>query len=411
MQKSAIVLGAGMVGVCSALELQRRGHDVTLIDRKEPGEETSFGNAGVLARGSFLPMNNPGLIKALPKLARNQGAGLRYDMGYVMRNLAWVSGFLANARRSQTLLAAEALNGLLDTSIALHKQLLAESGADGRLRETGWLRLFRSEASYDKSTLERELLEKHGVNHDILDPGALSDLEPHLKSVFHKAIWVRDTASVDNPGEVVKAYARLFQKHGGTVRTGDVSAVQTGTVTLVDGETLKADNIIIAMGPWSKEFLSRLGYTARMAYERGYHQHYRPVGNAALGRPICDVDGAYVMSAMTGGLRITCGVQLADQTAPPNPVQLGLAENNAREAFPLGEATSDTPWMGSRPTFPDSVPVIGPAPRHLGVWMAFGHQHIGFSTGPGTAALLANLIDGGTPPFPAHPFRPERYVF
>jgi D-amino-acid dehydrogenase len=147
-----------------------------------------------------------------------------------------------------------------------------------------------------------------------------------------------------------------------------------------------------------------------MAFERGYHMHYRAASGASLARPVYDTGGGYVLSPMEQGLRLSTGVQLADRAAPPNLAQLDLAEQAAREAFPLEGRLGKEAWLGSRPTLPDSRPIIGECPGRPGLWLAFGHQHIGFNTGPGTAALLGSMMAGETCAFDPAPFRPSRFL-
>jgi len=166
----------------------------------------------------------------------------------------------------------------------------------------------------------------------------------------------------------------------------------------------------VALGPWAKEFLAGIGLAVPMAFERGYHMNYGVQGEARLARPVYDAGGGYVLSPMVQGLRLSTGVELKSRDAAKNLVQLGLAERYVREAFPLGERLDDEAWLGSRPTLPDSRQVIGQAPGHNGVWLAFGNQHIGSCTGPGTATLLADLMSGVRPAIDALPFRPERFV-
>lgn len=414
MAGSAIVLGAGMVGVATALELKRRSYDVTLVDRRGPGRETSYGNAGVLSRGSLMTANQPAVWPALPGLLRNRGAALRYDPGYVRRNLRWALGFLRHATPAKAEAAARALDPLCATSLERHRALLREAGIEHRLRETGWLKAYRSERAYAATALERSFYDRYGVGYEILEPDQIREREPHLSPIFKKGLLITANASVDRPGAVVEAYADLFVSRGGRIVTQEVRAAartdRGWSITLQDGSALAADHAVVALGPWSKAFLERLGYDVPLAFERGYHCHYQPRGNALLHRPVHDVDGAYVMSSMEQGVRITTGIELNDIDAPPNPAQLALALGKAREAFPLGDALDAEPWMGRRPTFPDSLPMIGEAPRHPRLWLAFGHQHMGFTTGPGTAVALADLIDGTAPVFTCEPFRPSRYL-
>ncbi len=408
------VLGAGMVGVCCALELQRRGFAVTLIDRRDPGKETSYGNAGVWARSSLLPFNNPGLWGNLPRLLTNKTVSLRYNPWFLVRNIPWALGFLSRARQAACLETAAALDALIQLSTEEHLRLLSEAGASARLNESGWIFLYRSAEGFRKAAFGRETFKRFGIATELLDPAHLSDLEPHLRPIFEKALWVKDAKSVDSPGGLVEDYARLFLAKGGEIQQREIASLDEGdlgpVMTDSNGDQLSADKLVVALGPWSRSFLKRSGLSVPMAFERGYHMHYATAGNAMLNRPVFDTGGGCVLTPMEGGIRLTTGVELTAHEAPKSPAQLEIAEKAAREAFPLEERLLDEPWMGSRPTLPDSRPIIGKAPRRKNLWLAFGHQHIGHSTGPGTASILGALMTGETPPIDAAPFRAERFL-
>lgn len=415
------VLGAGMVGVATALELQRLGAQVTLIDRRDPGQETSYGNAGVIARSSLVPFNHPDLWKSLPTLLRNHTASLRYNTAFMLRNLGWGLSYLRHATHSAFQETTTALDALIRLSTTEHQRLLAEVGESQRLRDNGWLFLYRSQAAFDGGQLGRDTMDHFGVRTQVLDRQALSDLEPVLNSsVFEKALWVQDTYSVDSPGQVTAAYARAFAARGGIISTRSLQTLQRngeGWDVLDDsGQASYFEQVVVALGPWSKQFMGRMGIRVPMAFERGYHMHYAP-GTAAgegsgarLQRPVYDTGGAYVLSPMEQGLRLSTGVELNDCEAAPNPVQLELAEAAARQALPLGQRLETAPWMGRRPTLPDCRPIIGAMPGRRNLWLAFGHQHVGFSTGTGTAKLLGALMSGQAAPIDARPFRAERFL-
>lgn len=416
MGKQVIVLGAGIVGVCCALELQRRGLDVTLVDRQAPGQETSAGNAGVLARSSLMPFNHPGLWRQLPRLLRNDAVQFRYRASYLARNLGWVAGFLARARPSVFHETTAALDGLIRLSAAEHLRLLDAAGIRHRLRDSGWIFLYRSEQAWHGSALARAAYARHQVPTQALAPAELAQLEPALAPIFARALWIQGSYSVDDPGAVTAAYADLFQRSGGTLRRLRASAIrrdgERGWEVQGDAgsETLTAPALVVALGPWSKALLKTTGIDLPLAFERGYHMHYGAADGPALGRPVYDTGGGYVLSPMARGLRLTTGVELDDCEAPPRPVQLDLAEAQAREAIGLGPRLDPKAWLGRRPTLPDSRPMIGQAPRHPGLWLALGHQHIGFSTAPGTARILAELMCEDGDPARHAAFRPGRFI-
>ena len=417
MKNTVAVVGAGIVGVSCALELQRRGFDVTIFDRTAPGRETSYGNAGVIARSSLMPFNHPRLWATLPRLLKNSATGFRYDPLFLAKNLPWALKFLANTRTTVFNETAAALDALIRLSTTEHQRLLAEAGATHRLRTTGWLFLYRSEEGFRASRLSRETFERFGVRTQVLDARELAQLEPHLKPLFPRALWIHDTASVDSPGRVVEAYAQLFTARGGQIRQASIAGLRRSVnghawqVTEEAGTVHEASRVVLALGPWTREFAKRtLGLSVPMAFERGYHMHYGAAGGATLGRPVYDTAGGYVLSPMEQGLRLSTGVQLAERTAPPKLVQLDLAELAAREAFPLEARLDKEAWLGSRPTLPDSRPIIGECPGRAGLWLAFGHQHIGFNTGPGTAALLGSMMAGENCALDPTPFRPGRFL-
>jgi D-amino-acid dehydrogenase len=415
VKEKVIVLGAGIVGVTCALELQRLGFAVTLVDKSEPGTETSYGNGGVIARSSLIPLNNPSLPAALPKLLRNQSPQLRYSPWFVMRHLPWAIGFLKNTSSASFTQTAAALDSLIKLSTLEHRRLLAVAGASGRLRDTGWLFLYRSAAAFRSSEFARSVYDEYSVKYEALQSAEITDIEPHLTPVFTHGLHVLDALSVDNPSAVVKAYAALFVRNGGTFIKREVLNMARQSNGLWQLDDLVAKHVVIALGPWSKSFLAMLGIVVPMAFERGYHQHFFARDGAALNRPIYDTAKGYILTPMEQGIRLTTGVELTDQFAPRNESQLQLAAKSAAQVFPLGPATQDPLWLGSRPTLPDSRPMIGPilgskrGSASLNLWAAFGHQHIGFSTSTGTAALLGALMTGNEPTIDPKPFRTDRF--
>lgn len=410
------VLGAGMVGVSCALALQSRGLQVTLIDRKPPGSETSHGNAGVLSPTSLIPFNNPGLWSQLPGLLRGRQPGFRYSRSYLLQEWQWAWRFLSHARIAPFESTVSALHELISLSRGVHREWLDAAGLRHRLREQGWIFLYRSEAAWRAAAWARDIYTRHGVVFESLEPGPLSDLEPALKPVFAKGVWFPQAGSVDDPAEIVRAYARLFVDRCGQWRQFEVHGLERSTdggwrVLGGASETEAShDQVVLALGPFTRKFMERQGgMRIPMVYERGSHMHYAP-GPLALSRPVYDTAGGYVLSPMTSGWRLTTGVELNEQLAPAHCAMLELAEARAREALQLGQRLHAQTWLGSRPTLPDSRPMIGACPCQPGMWLATGHQHIGFSTGPATGRLLADLMLDQTPAIDVRPFDPARFA-
>ena len=410
-QFDVIVLGAGMVGVSSALSARERGMSVILIDRREPGSETSYGNAGIISSGSIFPLNTPALFEALPKYLSNHHPALRWNLAWSVRNVDWIVRFLANALPSQTKPRAAALRGLIATSLKLHREWIVKAGAPQRIRETGWLKAWRGDVTASAKAQQAALAE-FGVESEVLDRQTISALEPNILPVYRTGLLHTATASVDSPGNVVKAYARMFAGAGGQIRASEIKSVvpdgEGWRAVLSDGE-LRSRHVVVALGPWSADLLRTLGYRAPLAFERGYHQEFKPNPARQLLRPIHDADIGFLMTPMEQGVRVTSGVELTDRDAPSNLAQLEASVAAARSVVEFGEAVGQ-PWRGARPTLPDSLPMIGPAPRHGGLWLAFGHQNIGFTTGAGTGAAIAAMISATPPPFDVTAFAPSRYL-
>ncbi|QOZ35696.1 FAD-binding oxidoreductase [Bradyrhizobium sp. CCBAU 53421] len=406
-----VVLGAGMVGVSAGLAARQRGLSVVIVDRREPGCETSYGNAGIISSGSILPLNTPSLLKNLPKYLTNTHPALRWNLPWALANAGWVIRFLAAATPAQTKPRAAALHGLIGTSLTLHRDWIVQASAGHRIRETGWLKAWRGDG-LATAKAEQAALAEFGIKSEVLDRQAISALEPNIIPAYRVGLLHSQTASVDSPGAVVKAYAQMLAASGGTVRQSEIRRIEQQNdgwrVQLADGE-IAARHVVVALGPWSAELLRPLGYRVPLAFERGYHQHFVPNPARKLLRPIHDAEGSFLMTPMEQGIRVTSGVELTARDAPSNYAQLESVVPMAREVVEFGDAVGER-WRGARPTLPDSLPMIGAAPRHRGLWLAFGNQHIGFTTGPGTGAAIAAMIAGATLPFEMKAFSPARYI-
>jgi len=405
------VLGAGIVGVSTAIAARQRGLSVILVDRREPGSETSYGNSGILSSGSILPLNKPSLWRALPAYLTNRHAALRWDPAWTIRNIDWLVRFLASAAPSRVKPRATALHGLIGASLKLHREWIVKADAAQRIRETGWLKAWRSDA-VATAKAEQAFLAEYGISSQLLDRQAISALEPNIVPIYKVGLLHTETASVDSPGAVVKAYARMFASSGGEIRQSEIKAIapdgEGWRVVLADGG-ISARHLVVALGPWSADLLRPLGYRVPLAFERGYHREFKPNPARSLQRPIHDAEGSFLMTPMEQGIRVTTGVELTDRDALSSFAQLDQVVPVARGVVEFGEAVGQ-PWRGARPTLPDSLPVIGPAPRHSGLWLGFGHQHIGFTTGPATGAAIAAMIDGAAPLIDVGSFAPSRYL-
>jgi len=407
-----LVVGAGIVGTSVALHLAQRGLTVTLVDRQGPGEGTSYGNAGIIEGNTVFPPAFPSDWRALARIALKRSTMADYHLSFLPKAFPWLMAFRAASRPERMVETAHLMRPLFGQAVAEHEALMAASGAQMHLRKTGWLKLYRSQASFAALEPEFDLAASFGIAIDRLDVEGALALEPSLAPVFRKAALWPGAASIDNPLAVTQAYAARFVALGGVFATGDARSLRrvgpTWTVDTADGPA-EAGQAVVALGPWAPDVLTPLGIDLPLGLKRGYHQHFSRQGNAALTRPVLDADLGYVMAPMQQGIRLTTGAEFAARDAPPTPVQLDRLLPQARALFPLGDALDPQPWLGCRPCFADSRPVIGRAPGRLGLWLTVGHSHWGLTLGPATGRLIAEMMTGATPFCDPAPYRVERF--
>jgi D-amino-acid dehydrogenase len=413
MTSDCIVLGAGMVGVSVALHLQARGRSVTLLDRRGPAEETSYGNAGIIQREGVAPYMFPRAWATILKYALNNTSEAYYQLSSLPRVAPWLFRYWRASSPEREARSGKALAALVEHCVAEHDPLIEAAGATGLVRRTGYMRIYRTEAALEAARAkDEEVRARYGVRYDVLDPKGVEALEPHLAGGLAGAIHFTDPASVSDPGALGRAYAELLVKRGGSLVEGDALTLEaTARGWRVAGRQgwIEAREVVVALGPWADDLMRKQGLKVPLGWKRGYHMHYRAEGNASLSRPVVDAERGYSITAMTKGVRLTTGAEFAAREAPKSPVQLARAEAAARDIFPLGERVEPEPWLGRRPCLPDMLPIIGKAPGRPGLWLAFGHHHLGFTLGPVTGRLLADMMTGATPFIDPAPYRLERF--
>lgn len=413
MARSLCVLGAGIVGISCALVLQRRGYQVTLLDRRGPGEETSSGNAGILSYSNITPLADPALLKRLHRLILNLDDDFLMHYPHLLSLLPWLLNFVRRCRRRLFLDDGSAMSRLTLASIELHKKWINQAGLESLLNPAGGLKLFRTQKTFLEQQLERELLESCGIRFTYLDADQVSDIEPDLHRIFQRGILIDESVSLRNPEKLCKAYAEMFRAAGGDIRRAGVRAIEPRAqawALLTESGTESVEALVLCLGAWTPELLGPLGYRNPLAIERGYHTVLAPAEGKRLSRPIFDVDAGYVMAPMEMGLRVSTGTNLTRRETAPTPTQVQRVLPRVREAFPVGEVLLEQPWMGRRPTVPDTLPIIGAAPNHRNLWLAFAHSHMGLTLGPISGELIANFVGGETQPFAVEACNPARYL-
>lgn len=412
MHCQTIVLGAGIVGVSTALHLQARGRKVILIDRDEPGSGTSHGNAGLIERSSVIPYAFPRELSKLLRYGLNRQPDVRYSFSYLPKAAPWLLKYWKNSAPAPLAEATRAMLPLVQRCVEEHDALIEAAELGAMVQAKGWIEVYRNPEALAQAVADAEALKAYGLQYELLDKQQLHAREPDLSAQAVGGIHWLDPKTVTNPGGLTRGYAALFVKRGGQFIHGDARSLrQVASEWQVDTRQgpVTAPEAVIALGPQAGELFRPLGYDIPLEIKRGYHVHFHAKGDAALKHSLCDVQGGFVLAPMAQGIRLTTGIEFAASGDAANEVQLQRCEAIARQLFPLGERTDDAPWLGRRPCLPDMRPVIGPAPRHKGLWFNFGHAHHGLTLGPVCGRLLAEMMTGEKTFTDPTPYGAERF--
>ena len=410
------VIGAGMVGVCAALYLQRDGHTVFLVEPGVPGEGASFGNAGAFNASSVTPVAMPGVIRNVPKWLRDPLGPLSLRWTYLPSVLPYLIRFIRAGTEEKVHQQARALRPLVGATLAALQPLVKEAGAEALVHQRGHLYVYRSAESLAKDGLAWALRRESGVVVDEFDADELRQLEPALSRDYVRGLLVRENGHTSNPFGLVTALAERFVRNGGVVIRGRATGFRLdgGQLTAIrtDGGELAADAAVVCAGAWSKPLAASLGDKVPLETERGYHLMIRdPEVMPTI--PTADGDGKFVATPMDTGLRFAGTVEFAGLEAPPDWRRARILLEQGRRMLPGLAAHHPeeriSVWMGHRPSMPDSLPVLGRSRATPDVVYAFGHGHVGMTAAPMTGRLVADLVTGRPPSIDIAPFAASRF--
>ena len=412
-QKRAIVVGAGIVGVCTGLELLKRGFAVTIIDRLAPGEACSFGNAGILAAQAVVPVAVPGLLAKVPRMLFDRDSPLTVRLGSLASTFPWLLHFLRAANHTKVNASADAMKQLNGSSFELHETLAREAGVPDLVRPARYLYVHRDPAQLNVDTgLAWKLRRERGGEIEVLDAAELRKAEPELSPEYTRGVLLGPMGFTLNPFRLTQAYAGLFQKRGGEVLRAEVIALKPeGARTCVETSAgrREAETVVVAAGAWSLKLVKPLGLKLPLIAERGYHITYANPG-ITLNHVVSEVELQFAVTPMEMGLRVagTEELGLADDT--PDWRRADVLAKQARRMFPNANLSEGSRWMGPRPGTPDSLPAMGPLPGHPNIFIAAGHGHLGLTGGPNTGRIIAALAVGERINMPLAPFAPDRFA-
>lgn len=406
------VIGAGIVGLACAAELQRRGHHVTLVDPRPPGEGCSFGNAGCLSRASFVPLGMPGAWKKVPGWLLDPSGPLVIRARYAHRIAPWLWGLHRHTSLASVNRIADALFPLLDASIGKWRPLADWAGVPELIRQDGYAFVYESEDAFRGDSLGRKLRQDRGVKIEVLTGGAIREFDPALSPAITHMSLMPEQGHVPSPIRLSRALAARLRAAGAPFVTRAATGFffEDGRVArvLTDGAPVDTDAVVLAAGAHSKDLAGKLGSPVPLETERGYHVMLE--SPSVLPRiPVCSGEGKYFVTPMEDGLRVAGTVELAGLDAPPNYERADALLPGAKRMLPELTHSKVERWMGHRPSLPDSMPVLGRSPTVPNAIFAFGHGHVGLTCAAPSADIVAALVAGDAPYMDITPFGAGRF--
>ena len=412
MPQKIIVIGAGIVGVSTGIWLRRFGADVTLIDRAAPGQGTSYGNAGVLAACSMVPVTAPGLIHKAPGMLLNPDFPLFLRWGYLPKLAPWLMKYLRHANDTDTRRIAEALTPIVADSVEQHKALTRETEAAHWVTDSDYHFAYDSRAAFEADVYTWALRRAAGFEPIVVEGAAVREAEPHLSAAVGCLATVKDHGFIRDPGAYVAALADVFEGLGGRIATGevvdfDLASGRIAAVVTRQGR-MACDAVVLATGVWSKPLMRKLGISVPLESERGYHIVFEAAENGPRA-PTMVASGKFVATPMAAGVRCAGIVEFGGLEKAPSKPPFALLRRRVQETYPMLTRTREEEWMGHRPAPADSLPLIGEIGQ-TGVLSAFGHHHIGLTGGPKTGRLIAEMLTERAPNIDMRPYTPNRFA-
>ncbi|HGG03936.1 MAG TPA: FAD-dependent oxidoreductase [Aliiroseovarius sp.] len=409
--KNIIVIGAGIVGAASAIWLRRAGHEVTLIDKGDPGMGASYGNGCILASCSVVPVTAPGLILKGPRYLLDPNFPLFMRWSYAPKLVPWLMRYLSHANTRDTRRIAQGLSTIVGDSLEQHQALTRGTRAQKWVQESEYNFVYKDRAAFDADAFVWELRREAGFVPDLIEGAAVQEKEPILSPDVGLLAVNKNHGFILNPASYVQDLVAVLTEEGGTFRRAEVKDfdLSGGRISAVhtDQGRLACDNAVLAAGVWSKPLMGKLGINVPLEAERGYHVVYHKP-SITPNAPMMLTSGKFVATAMDQGLRCAGVVEFGGLVDKKSKAPLTLLRKKVREVFPTLTADSEEDWLGFRPAPSDSLPLVGQIGQ-TGVFTAFGHHHIGLTGGPKTGRMVADMISNVPQNADTRPFAPDRF--
>jgi glycine/D-amino acid oxidase-like deaminating enzyme len=407
----AIVLGAGVAGLSTALYLQRSGVAVAVIDPLPPAGGASFGNAGLLSPDTAVPIALPGMLRKVPGWLADPLGPLSVKPSYFPRALPWLLRWIEAGRLHRVMVISDAMRALHRETLTCWQELLGPVLYRELIRPVGQVQVWEGDADGASAVVERQVRERHGIRADELGADDLRKMFPGMAREVTRGLLVPGNGYTVSPARSVRTLGELFRQEGGTLineRAMKLIPQDGGWMVMTNIANRSTENVVVAGGAWSGQLLEPLGIKVPLETERGYHAMlFDPEVTPSL--PISNKTRGFGVTPMEDGLRIAGTVEIAGLEAPPNEERAKILVGHAKRMFPALKGQQVRYWMGFRPSTPDSLPILGPAPGRAGLHFAFGHGHFGMTGGPPSGRLVARLIAGQAPGIDPAPYAAQRF--
>ena len=411
--KTIIVIGAGIVGVSTAIWLQRSGFKVTIIDQKGPATGASHGNAGILAASSIIPVPNPSLIKKLPFYLLSKDSPVFFKTSYLPKMFPFLISYLSKSNLREVNKYAERMTPLIFDTVCQHKSLAKGTGAEKFISYQDYCFGYETEENFLNDKKVWKLRQKHGLPFEVVNGNEFSNFDPFYKDLFDVIVKCKNHGKINDPGLYVKTLCDHFLSQGGELiisKVNDISSKNLNDVIVkIESDSLIANKIIVATGAWSKKILKKFKIKMPLESERGYHVEYVEP-NFYPKVPMMLTSKKFVITPMDGRIRVAGLVEFAGLKTLKRKPPLNLLKNKIKDLFPNLKCKEKIEWLGHRPALVDSLPMLGYLDKNKQILVAFGHQHLGLTAGAKTGRIVSDLIIGNDIKLKISNYRPNRFM-
>ena len=403
------IIGAGIQGVCNALFLQKKGFQVTLFDREEPGSAASYGNAGHFSPYASVPLNRPDVIADVPSMLISSRGPLALKWNYVPKMIPWFARFILNCREEKMMHTAKNMHQILDQSLPAFDELFDEINLDGLVENNGILYVW-TDQNMKSRELEIRIRDQLGVKQQLVNKKEIHDLEPNLKPFYHGGVFYDYARHARNPRKIlIKLFENFVSKGGKFLKLNiqDIDFDEEKPVLRTETQRFIFDKLVVACGAFSKRLTDKLHENIPLDTERGYHVHFKDFDHL-ISRPIVYANRGFGMTPMEQGLRVVGTVEFGGLENSPSKSRIKNLILNAKDMLD-GLPEHKDEWLGFRPTLPDFLPVLGPSKNYKNVFYSFGHHHLGWTLGAISGKIISKMISGENTNLDLQPYSSIRF--